>query len=101
LPQSSSETPPQHYDANAPALHPGPPGNWTGSGIEPHRHPDTDAKAFGHLVRNAICGHCRSHRVLVIYMSWSVHPYSGDAYWNFDARCTDCGWFSHYAGAED
>jgi hypothetical protein len=56
--------------------------------------------SFGTVVRDAICGRCRSNQVLVFDRPWSVHPYSGDAYWDFETRCTVCGAFNRYVSQD-
>jgi len=74
--------------------------HYRGTGIEPHRHPASDHPTFGHVVRSTVCGRCGSHRVLVIDLSWSVHPASGDAHWDIETRCTECGAFNRHADQE-
>jgi len=40
------------------------------------------------------CGACKSHNVKVIYATWSVSTASGDAYWDSEIVCEDCGKFT-------
>lgn len=40
------------------------------------------------------CGACESSNVNVIYATWSVSTASGDAYWDYEIVCGDCGKFT-------
>ena len=59
-----------------------------GSGISIDEHPlKGRANMYG-------CGECKSDNVLVIYGQWSVSTHSGDAYWDYEIVCGDCGKFT-------
>ncbi len=40
------------------------------------------------------CGECKSDNVKVIYGKWCVSTSSGDAYWDYEIVCEDCGKFT-------
>ena len=52
----------------------------------------------GHPLKKHInfysCGECESSEVMVIYATWSVSTASGDAYWDYEIACRDCGKFT-------
>ena len=49
------------------------------------------------------CGNpkCGSEHVKVIYAQWSVHPMSGDKYWDYEIFCEDCKKFTLRSYAEN
>ena len=58
----------------------------------------TGAPIDGHPLERHInfsdCGECKSSNVKVIYASWNVSTASGDAYWDSEIVCEDCGKFT-------
>ena len=40
------------------------------------------------------CAECKSDNVTVIYAKWCVSTISGDAYWDYEIKCEDCGKFT-------
>ena len=67
--------------------------DWTwreyyGTGVSMENHPLKDHINFYG------CGECESENVKVIYGSWSVSTASGDAYWDYEIICGDCGKFT-------
>ncbi|MFW9907012.1 MAG: hypothetical protein ACFFEF_00435 [Candidatus Thorarchaeota archaeon] len=47
------------------------------------------------------CGSCRSANVSVIYAKWCVSTASGDAYWDYEVVCNDCGKFTARSFSEN
>ncbi len=68
-----------------------------GSGIAPSEHPLKDELG---LERRS-CLNCESHHILVIYAQRTIHPMSGDEYYDLEVVCQDCGKFSVYAFADN
>jgi hypothetical protein len=67
--------------------------DWTereyyGSGISVENHP-----LKSHINFNG-CGECESENVKVIYSRWCVSTASGDAYWDYEIICENCGKFT-------
>jgi DNA-directed RNA polymerase subunit M/transcription elongation factor TFIIS len=42
------------------------------------------------------CLKCGSEEVLVTYAKWGMQPHSGDAYWSYAVKCTECGYYSSW-----
>lgn len=59
-----------------------------GTGTAPKEHPLADRVSF------CGCAGCDSNDVLVIAARHVVHPYSGDAYCDYEVRCQACGLFT-------
>ena len=66
-----------------------------GSGIAPSKHPLKKHVRFGK------CENCNDPDVKVIYAQWSVHPMSGDAYWDYELFCEKCKKYSSRSYAEN
>ena len=66
-----------------------------GTGIKPSDHPLAWRIEFGG------CGHCQSNNVLVIAAQYSVHPFSGDLYWDYEIVCNECGKFTTRSYSEN
>jgi hypothetical protein len=47
------------------------------------------------------CGNCKSENVKVIYAQWSVSVASGDAYWDYEIICEDCGKYTSRSFSEN
>ncbi|MFW9768713.1 MAG: hypothetical protein ACFFF9_03305 [Candidatus Thorarchaeota archaeon] len=67
--------------------------DWTwreyyGTGVLIENHPLKDHINFRG------CGECKSDNVKVIYGMWCVSTASGDAYWDSEIVCEDCGKFT-------
>ena len=81
-------------------LVPGEKNDWDGStyrgtGVPIEDHP---------LKRNCNmhgCGNCESDNVKVIYAQWSVSVASGDAYWDYEVICEDCGKYTSRSFSEN
>ncbi|MBD3404628.1 MAG: hypothetical protein GF411_00655 [Candidatus Lokiarchaeota archaeon] len=67
-----------------------------GTGIRIEKHPCKNR------IEMCGCESCDSDNVLVIFTQWSVHPFSGDCYWDYELICNDCGKYTlrSYAGNE-
>ncbi|MGY5854803.1 MAG: hypothetical protein RTU92_14640 [Candidatus Thorarchaeota archaeon] len=61
---------------------------YTGTGVSIDEHP------LNGKIWMKGCGNCESENVKVIYAQWSVSPHSGDAYWDYEMICSDCGKFT-------
>ena len=56
-----------------------------GTGVPIETHPlNGKANMYG-------CAECKSDNVMVIYAKWCVSTHSGDAYWDYEIKCGDCG----------
>lgn len=66
-----------------------------GTGVSSNKHP------LKNKIRFRDCGNCNSVNVLLIYTKWSVHPMSGDVYWDYEVVCNDCGMFTARSFAEN
>ena len=59
-----------------------------GTGVQINEHPlKNHINFYG-------CGECESTNVKVIYGQWCVSTASGDAYWDYEIVCDDCGKFT-------
>ncbi len=59
-----------------------------GSGVDISNHPLKDrCNMHG-------CAECKSENVKVIYGKWCVSTHSGDAYYDYEIICEDCGRFT-------
>jgi hypothetical protein len=47
------------------------------------------------------CGNCESRQVKVIYAQWSVSVASGDAYWDYEVICEECGMYTSRSFSEN
>ena len=75
-------------------------------GLLPDENNDWDAKIFrgtgvplkDHPMKGSCnmhgCGNCDSDNVKVIYGQWSVSVANGDAYWDYEVVCEECGMFT-------
>lgn len=70
-------------------------GWYRGTGIAPAAHPLAGEIPF------AGCEHCTSRNVLVIAAQRSIHPMSGDEYWDYELVCQICGRFTQRSYAEN
>ncbi len=68
---------------------------YRGSGVSIEEHP-----LSGRMNMHG-CGECKSSNVLVIYAQWSVSTASGDAYWDYEIVCGDCGKFTARSFSEN
>ena len=59
-----------------------------GTGIPIENHP------LKNHINFSSCGACKSSNVKVIYGMWCVSTASGDAYWDSEIVCEDCGKFT-------
>ncbi len=104
VPDSFNDTPREGWDPAAPLCSAHPAGSSTtiyrGSGIRPMYHPAPGPLST--VLRGALsalqCGRCSSSRLLVTYLKHTTHPYSGDEYFDIEARCHDCSAFNWYTG---
>ncbi len=73
-----------------------------GTGLPPKEHPGMDMlRVLERDLPLSKCGYCNGTNVLVIALQGCVHPMSGDAYYDYEVVCTDCGGFTTYAYAEN
>ncbi|MBD3253910.1 MAG: hypothetical protein GF383_02405 [Candidatus Lokiarchaeota archaeon] len=68
---------------------------YKGMGIPIENHPLKDYIWFKG------CGNCESNEVKIIAAQWSVHPMSGDRYWDYEIFCENCGKYTQRAFAEN
>ena len=68
---------------------------YKGSGIAAANHPLKDFIPF------ADCGNCDSTRVEVIAAQHSIHPHSGDEYWDYELHCSHCEQFTQRSFSEN
>ncbi|MBN2227951.1 MAG: hypothetical protein JW779_00035 [Candidatus Thorarchaeota archaeon] len=61
---------------------------YIGSGVEIAGHPLKDR------CNMRGCAACESENVRVIYGKWCVSAHSGDAYYDYEIVCLDCGKFT-------
>lgn len=61
---------------------------YRGTGIVRSEHPLADRLSF------STCDGCESRDVLVIAAQRSVHPMSGDLYYDYELECCRCGRFT-------
>ena len=61
---------------------------YLGTGIAPDDHPLADDISL------VMCDACKSLDVLVIAAQHNIHPFSGDAYWDAEIACNECGKFT-------
>ena len=59
-----------------------------GLGITRNKHP------LKKRINMRECGNCNNADVKVIYAQWSVHPMSGDTYWDYEVYCEKCKKYS-------
>ncbi|MBW2527926.1 MAG: hypothetical protein JRI23_27345 [Deltaproteobacteria bacterium] len=100
LPTVTTDEPSWRFNPEGLAVEEIEPTRFCGTGVEPHLHPAAYHRVFGDLVRRAVCGRCRSHKVLVVNLYWCVNPRHGDVYWDIETRCTECGAFGRHVGEE-
>ncbi len=101
LPDSFSDTPREGWDPAAPLCSVQPISNgaiYRGSGIRPMFHPGGQSTVLRGALSMLHCGRCSSSRLLVTYLKCTAHIYSGDEYWDLEARCHDCSAFNWYTG---
>ncbi len=73
-----------------------------GTGLPPLEHPGMDyLRVLERDLPKTVCGYCKSKKVLVIALQGCVHPMSGDAYYDYEVVCKDCGGFTCFAYAEN
>ena len=66
-----------------------------GSGVHINEHPlESKCNMYG-------CGECKSDNVQVIYGKWCVSVHSGDAYWDYEVACSDCGKYTARSFSEN
>ena len=66
-----------------------------GTGIPINEHPlENRCNMHG-------CGECKSDNVKVIYGKWCVSTHSGDAYWDYEIACGECGKFTARSFSEN
>jgi len=66
-----------------------------GTGVPIEEHPlKGNCSMYG-------CGNCESENVKVIYAQWSVSVASGDAYWDYEVICEDCGKYTSRSFSEN
>ena len=58
---------------------------YAGTGVSLDKHPLNDR------IWMKGCGNCEGENVKVIYAHWCVSTASGDAYWDYEIICEDCG----------
>ncbi len=68
---------------------------FTGSGVSIEAHP------LNGKIWMKGCGNCEGESVKVIYAHWCVSPHSGDAYWDYEIICDDCGRFTSRSFSEN
>ena len=71
--------------------------DYYGLGVRPSEHPLNDRMPL----TGSQCGNCKSQDVLIIAAKWSVHPMSGDCYWDFECYCESCGKYTIRSYAEN
>ncbi|NHJ13570.1 MAG: hypothetical protein EAX95_07820 [Candidatus Thorarchaeota archaeon] len=74
--------------------------SWTamvyrGTGVSIDEHPLRDRLGMRG------CKNCGSEEVKVIYAQWSVSTASGDAYWDYEIVCSNCGMFTARSFSEN
>jgi hypothetical protein len=72
-----------------------------GTGVRPADHPGRRLRVLEHHLPDTRCGQCQSANVLVLALQWCVAYHSGDAYYDYEVRCQDCGTFSVFSYAEN
>lgn len=73
-----------------------------GTGLPPLEHPGMGyLRVLARDLPKTLCGYCKSKNVLVITLQGCVHPMSGDAYYDYEVVCEDCGGFTAFAYAEN
>ncbi len=64
---------------------------YKGTGVAWENHP-----LKGHFPKYP-CGNCGNKDVKIIAAQWSVSYASGDAYWDVEIACEQCGKYTKYA----
>ncbi|MBN1411342.1 MAG: hypothetical protein JW969_10905 [Spirochaetales bacterium] len=73
-----------------------------GTGVSPKDHPGNELlRVLKSHLPGSRCGYCESDDVLVIALQGCVHPMSGDAYYDYEIVCKQCGKFTSYSYAEN
>lgn len=68
---------------------------YLGTGVLLKKHP---LKKFLSVDR---CGECGSEDFLVIAAQHSIHPQTGDEYWDCEIACNECGKYTLFSYAEN
>ena len=66
-----------------------------GTGISRDTHP------LKKHINMRVCGNCNNPKVKVIYAQWSVHPMSGDKYYDYEVFCEKCQKFTSRSYTEN
>ena len=71
---------------------------YLGTGIVWEKHPlKSDIPKWA----GSKCGNCKSENTKIIAAQWCVSYASGDAYWDCEIYCEDCGKYTQRAYAEN
>lgn len=73
-----------------------------GTGVRPEDHPGRSVlRILDQHLPGTECGFCQSKNVLVISLQGCVSWNSGDAYYDYEVKCQDCGKFSSFSYSEN
>ncbi len=68
---------------------------YKGTGVVTADHPLRESIPFEG------CGNCSNKKVDIIAAQYTVHPNSGDAYWDYEVFCDECDRFTQRSFAEN